>query len=150
MTLRKLLTMTIIGALAWVSVSLADDTTKSWLFVTHAGGFDFDGSTITLNDVVPDLTAFTDRPNRVVQDLALDDFLGLWADGAANAFADDPPNAVLSIEGRMGEPVILELSNPVRTGSGLSFDASVLSGTLGTSGGPVSLVVDGLGQTIPL
>lgn len=38
----------------------------------------------------------------------------------------------------------------ISASEGLSFDASLLSCALGDSGGSMSMVVDGLGQSIPL
>ena len=150
MKLRRCAAVFVVVALAWASASMAEDRPASWLLVTNAQSFDFDGRKIILKGVSPDVVAFTDRPNRVVRDIAPSEFIKIWKDGQSEAFANDPPNAVLSVEGRLANPVILELSNPVLTGDALTFDASVLSGTLPTNGGSVSMVVDSLGQSIPL
>ena len=111
------------------------------LFVATADGFDHDGATLTLKDVAKNVVMFSDRPDRLAATITLGEFLGHWDEGA-DSYETDPPNVVLSVEGRMGEPVVMELSRPVTEGGKLRFTAKTLYGDLPETGGPISLVFD--------
>ena len=74
--------------------------------------------TVTLRDVMPYVTYFSDRPERYANSMPLSDFLMLWHDKGAAGFQVDSPNVDLyGIQMKIltsDRPVnfILELSNP--------------------------------------
>jgi hypothetical protein len=65
------------------------------LYVVSAGSGSVEGDTPTL-DAVPSVLWFTDQPDRWAGQIEPADLEALWAEGQ-DGFADDPPNAVLSI-----------------------------------------------------
>ncbi|RBW54995.1 hypothetical protein DS906_15880 [Ruegeria sp. A3M17] len=101
-----------------------------------------DGTTISLSGFDADIGWFTDRPERKTGSISLELFLESWVSGNDN-FANDPPNAVLTIEGEIRHPIVAELSKPRREGATVTFKIMVLSGTLPTQGGNLSIVFDG-------
>ena len=93
----------------------ASPAPPSWLYVQHAdsGTFTREGDrwTLTLNDVHPNVAAFTDRPDRqaTVEDPAT--FFGAWME----RFAADPPNVAVVLGGQPSESdvFVVTLSDPV-------------------------------------
>jgi hypothetical protein len=67
------------------------------LFVQNALSGSFDGTTLTLTGVGPTIF-FSDRPYRVAGHVRTAEFIGHWDKGSDN-FAENPPNATLSIFG---------------------------------------------------
>jgi len=63
----------------------------TFLFVLSGTSGSVDGDTLTLEGV-PTIVTFSDRPERIAVDVPLDAL-----SDAGDAFADDPPNAVLSV-----------------------------------------------------
>ena len=111
----------------------------SYLFVLNGGAFSFDGSTLTLENVEPELTWFTDSPAHeagITGTHALDK---LW-DSEGAPFVERPPNAALIFEG--GKPAIVELLKIDDQGDVISFNVKVLAGEVPASGGWCSLVID--------
>lgn len=88
---------------------------------------------LTLQDVSPRTTYFSDRPNRVVGQFINTEFLAKWNQGKDN-FKQNPPNAVLSaaIHNQADQDqfvnVVVELSNPVYSNAkhSLTYDAKLL------------------------
>jgi hypothetical protein len=68
------------------------------LFVQNALSGRFDGKTLTLTGVGPTIF-FSDRPYRVAGQVRTAEFIGHWDKGSDN-FAENPPNATLSVFGR--------------------------------------------------
>ena len=75
-------------------------------------------------------------------------FVDKWAVGD-DSFADDPPNAVLSIH---HEPVpmdiVVVLRNPRYEGNGLVYDAEVLDGEKEAEGTAAALFIDVIGRPL--
>jgi hypothetical protein len=121
------------------------------LFVQTAGGLTSDGNgQITLEGVSPSTLYFADRPQREVGHMATSRFVDLWGEGD-NSFATDPPNAVLSFAepaDRTPEEVVVTIRDPRADGNSLSYQVSVLDGTLPTSTGPVALFIDPFGRPL--
>ena len=111
----------------------------SFLFVQEASAATFDGTTLTLTDPKPAVTAFADRPNRIVEDVELTRFVTGWSKGA-DSFQDDPPNAALITEG--AAPVIVELNKLRQSDDGLQYDVTVLSGDMQNKMDGITLVID--------
>ena len=116
---------------------VADEGT--FLFVLSGTSGSVDGDTLTLEGV-PTIVTFSDRPERIAVDVPLDAL-----SAARDAFADDPPNAVLSVLTDEGiTNVVLELTSATFGGSTASFGYDILAGDPPEGDfGPASLFVDG-------
>jgi len=74
------------------------------------------------------------------------DFVAHWGEGD-DSFADDPPNAVLSlIEDDAINDVVVVLREPVLSNGDLSYAVEVTEGELTATSGPASLFIDMLGR----
>jgi hypothetical protein len=112
------------------------------LFVQTAHGVSFAGGQLTLRRVSPTTLFFSDRPKRITGHVLTRRFLADWGKGD-NSFAQDPPNATLSVLGRHAvEDAVLELSRPRLQGDDLVYDARILAGNPPERGGPASLFID--------
>ena len=118
-------------------------TEPAYLFVQTAQGVESSDGSVTLKGVSPSTIYFSDRPKRVAGLGRTADFLKMWGEGK-DSFADDPPNATLSIfEGDEAvSDVVLALSNPKMSGPDLTYEVEVLEGKLPQTGGPASLFID--------
>jgi len=123
-----------------------NEVAVSLLFVQNARGltYDADRGTLTLEDISPVVTFFSDRPHRIAGHVLLPGFLQAWAEGS-DSFREDPPNADLSIleQGKV-HSAVLELSAPQASQNQLTYKVKVLEGELPASGGVCSLFIDGL------
>ena len=121
------------------------DTQMELLFVQNAAAVVFENGTLTLKGVSPSVIFFSDRPKRVAGHVALPGFLDAWDEGK-DSFAEDPPNAALSIVGDgTVTSVIVEIANPQLQGDDLSYEiVQTLEGELPATGGISSLFIDGL------
>ena len=117
------------------------------LFVQEAEGVTFEGDTLTLVGVRPQVLFFTDRPQRVAGYLAFDEFLAEVSTGP-DSFAADPPNATLvSLEGDECVDVVLELvDEPVLTDGNLVFNVSIIEGLPPGAAGRSALFIDTIGR----
>ena len=117
------------------------------LFVQEAEGVTFEGDTLTLVGVRPQVLFFTDRPQRVAGYLAFDEFLAEVSAGA-DSFADDPPNATLVVlEGDEFEDVVLELvEEPMLADGNLAFKVSIIEGLPPDAAGRSALFIDTIGR----
>ncbi len=115
------------------------------LFVQNAEAVVYENGTLTLKGVSPSVIFFSDRPKRVAGHVALPGFLDAWDEGK-DSFAEDPPNAALSIVGDgIVTSVVVEIANPQLQGDELSYDiVQVLEGELPATGGTSSLFIDDL------
>ena len=122
----------------------------SALFVQTAHSVEHVDGRIVMRAVTPSTLYFSDRPQRVVGHLATDEFIGFWDDGE-DSFAQDPPNAVLAFIGQgdsVPEEVVIEINDPVLTGSDLSYSAIELDGNLPAKAGACSLFIDPFGRPL--
>jgi hypothetical protein len=122
----------------------------SALFVQTAHGAETAGGRIVLKNVSPSTLYFSDRPQRVVGHLHTSEFVGIWDDGE-NSFAEDPPNAVLAFVAQgdsVPSDVIVEIEDPILTGTDLSYAANVLEGTLPTRADACTLFIDPFGAPL--
>ena len=117
------------------------------LFVQEAEGVTFEGDTLTLVGVRPQVLFFTDRPQRVAGYLAFDEFLAEVSAGA-DSFADDPPNATLVVlEGDEFVDVVLELvEEPVLADGNLTFKVNIIEGMPPDVAGRSALFIDTIGR----
>jgi hypothetical protein len=139
------LPIAILVAVVPVSAQPNPATEVELLFVQNAEEVVFENRTLTLKGISPAVIFFSDRPQRVAGHVALPGFLKAWDEGK-DSFADDPPNATLSIVGEgQVTSVIVEIANPQLQGDELSYQVvQILEGELPANGGTSSLFIDGL------
>ncbi len=113
------------------------------MFVQNSKSVTFDKNTMTLKDVSPSTTFFSDRPERIAGHIPTTHFLKIWEEGQ-DSFKEDPPNANLSILGEKegATNVVVELSNPRIKGKDFIYDVRILEGTPPKVGGISSLFID--------
>jgi hypothetical protein len=118
------------------------------LFAQSAAGMSYENGRLTLNGIAPTTLMFSDRPQRVTGHVPTEEFLDSWGDGD-NSFADDPPNAVLSIfsEDDVNDVVVV-LQNPALDAGSLSYQVEILDGEMPVSGGASSLFIDMIGRPL--
>ncbi|MFN7151412.1 MAG: hypothetical protein ACK4V6_18285, partial [Microthrixaceae bacterium] len=102
-----------------------------WLFTETATGGTFttdaDGThTLTLNGIDPEVTAFTDRPDRDTAIVSTEMFVRSWP----SIFEDSAPNAVLVEHEPTGasDSFVLTLTDPKLDGTTLTFTAEIVDG----------------------
>ncbi|MCU0788214.1 MAG: glycine zipper family protein [Verrucomicrobia bacterium] len=118
----------------------------SLLFVQSARGLAYNQTkgTLTLENVSPVVTFFSDRPHRIAGHVLLEGFLQAWAEGS-DSFQKDPPNVEVSILEPDGiRSAVVELSDPKADANQLTYNVKVLEGELPATGGACSLFIDGL------
>jgi len=106
-----------------------------------------DGKKLTLKGLSPTTLFFSDRPVRIAGHYRTDEYLDFWKKGP-DSFLKDPPNATLSVfekgKDEMSD-VVVTLRNPQVSGNEITYDVTVISGTLPKGGGPASLFIDIIG-----
>jgi len=125
------------------SPTLADPLADaSWLFIQTGPTGEFDGTTLTLNDVNPSVTMFTDRPARAARTVTVAEFVEAWSKGS-ESFKSDPPNAGVTgiVDGKL-QTATVELTDPAIDGTSLSYKVKVLEGELPKSASAVSIFID--------
>jgi len=113
---------------------------ESFLFVQNTESGSFKDGRLTFDGHAP-VIFFADRPYRVSGHTTLAHFIDTWMEGA-DSFAQDPPNAVLSILGEDVESFVVELSDPQLNSSGVSYAAKVEKGTVPAKFKEASLFID--------
>lgn len=114
---------------------------EQFLFVQNASSGQYDGQLLKLNQVAPTIF-FADRPYRVFGHVDPDAFIEAWTRGP-NSFAQDPPNAILSLLGEgQTHSFEVELMDPKFTGGDLTYRVKVESGTIPASFKSASLFID--------
>jgi len=116
-------------------------STNPRLFVLNSEAGSQVGDRLVLQGVSPYVVFFEDRPGRTAGRQPTADFIASWA---AFGFAQDPPNAALQIG---PETIVYELTEPVYTGSALSFRVAVAPGQSQAPAafGPAALFIDDAG-----
>ena len=157
--MKCLRSLAIFGAVALVSLTIgkivfaADaKTAKSpppksvqALFVQSAGGLNYADGKLVLKNVEPLTICFSDRPERLAGHMPTADFVPMWSKGQ-NSFLKDPPNATLSIlQGRDVSSTVVTLRNPQISGSDLTYDVTILEGTIPPQAEACSLFIDIIG-----
>jgi hypothetical protein len=133
-----------------VEVPAAAPMMAQLLFVQNAAGVEIGaaGKTLTLKNFSPTTLFFSDRPVRIAGHYRTDEYLQFWKAGP-DSFLKDPPNATLSVFEKGKDEladVVVTLRNPRVSGNDLTYDITVISGTLPKPGmGPASLFIDIIG-----
>ena len=131
--------------------AIAQEKSVQYLFVQNAHAMSSKGDKLTLHGIGPTTLYFSDRPDRIAGHGTTDELVRTWSAGE-DSFAANPPNATLSILGDGAgdfEDVVVELSEPVLSGSELTYTVKVIGdGTLPASGGPSSLFIDIIGRPL--
>ena len=127
----------------------AEDDACEMLFVQNATGMSFDGKQLTLKDAGKNLIWFCDRPVRSAGHLTREAFMQLVSEGENN-FAENPPNAAVSIFGDKDDDVasvvVTLQEKPVLVGNDLVYGIKVVDGKLPASGGAVTMFIDPIGR----
>lgn len=114
------------------------------LFVVNSSGATLKDGKLTMTGVAQNSIVFADRPVRAAGHVTTAQFIMQWDEGADN-FIKDPPNATISVLGGDGskvEDAVVTLRSPKLAGGALTFDVSVLEGSLSGSSGPAALFID--------
>jgi hypothetical protein len=122
----------------------AKDAMIPSLAVINSRGAALQGNVLTMNGVSPNSIVFADRPFRAAGHVLTKHFLREWDEGS-DSFAKDPPNATISVLGADGDSVedaVVVLKAPKLEGDTLTFQVSVLEGSLSKATGPASLFID--------
>jgi hypothetical protein len=133
-----------------VEAPAAAPTMAQLLFVQNAAGVEIGagGKTLTLKNFSPTTLFFSDRPVRIAGHYRTDEYLQFWKAGP-DSFLKDPPNATLSVFQKGKDElsdVVVTLRNPRVSGNDITYDITVISGTLPPAGaGPASLFIDIIG-----
>jgi hypothetical protein len=114
------------------------------LFVVNSAGATLEGSKLTMTGVAVNSIAFADRPVRAAGHVTTEQFIMQWDEGADN-FIKDPPNGTISVLGGDGSKVddaVVTLRSPKLEAGTLTFDVTVLEGSLSGADGPAALFID--------
>jgi hypothetical protein len=114
------------------------------LFVVNSAGAKLEGDKLTMTGVAANSIVFADRPVRAAGHVTTEQFIMQWDEGADN-FIKDPPNGTISVLGGDGskvEDAVVTLRSPKLEAGNLTFEVSVLEGSLSGSNGPAALFID--------
>jgi len=127
----------------------AQGTTEvEFLFVQNASAVSLSGGVLTLRNVAADTLWFSDRPERLTGRITTEKITDDWGTGDDN-FADNPPNAVLSI---LQEPepvdIVVVLGSPELVGNDLVYPVEVTDGSPEIEGAASALFIDIVGRPL--
>jgi hypothetical protein len=114
------------------------------LAVLNSRGATLEGGKLTLVGVAPNTIVFSDRPARMAGHVNTAHFISQWDEGR-DSFAKDPPNATISVldaDGTTVDDAVVVLKSPKIEGENLTFDVSVLEGSLVGAKGSAALFID--------
>ncbi len=116
------------------------------LYAQTAGGMAYEDGRLTLDGIGATTLYFSDRPQRITGHIPTEEFFDTWGEGD-DSFADDPPNAVLSIfsEDEVNDVVVV-LKDPALDGDQMSYQVDILDGEMPANGGASSLFIDMIGR----
>ena len=132
-----------IVAVIAVALALDDSNEPRYLTVVNGTSGSIDGDTLML-EVVSSVVYFGDRPSRIAGHVDAATYIEAWTEGD-DSFAEDPPNAVLSVLGEdTANDVVIELTSIEGDDAGaLTFGIIVIDGVLPQGAfGPAALFVD--------
>jgi hypothetical protein len=153
-TRRNFIATTALLAMAALLISilsLAQDKEDKvqLMFVQTAEDLKADDETLRLVNVGKQTLYFSDRPKRIAGHLTMQAYMDEWKAGEGpDNFADDPPNATLSVyESGNAENTltVVEISHPVIDGNDLIYQYKLIEGTMPKAGGATALFIDWIG-----
>jgi hypothetical protein len=119
-----------------------------YLFVQGAETASLADGVLRMGTVNAATIFFSDRPVRDAGHLPTEDLVANWGEGE-DSFADDPPNATLSIlSGPEPQEIVIVLTAPRLEDGDLVYDVEVLEGNETASGGACSLFIDVIGRPL--
>jgi hypothetical protein len=121
------------------------------LIVMNSAGATLEGGTLTLKGVATNSIVFADRPVRSAGHALTTTLLDEWNPNYPDSFYADPPNATVSAFGDTEDKVydaVVTLTNPKMEGSDLTFDVTVLEGSLTGATGPAAVFIDIIGRPL--
>ena len=136
---------------AQTTASPQSATKLQLMFVQTAQDIKVDPTTKTfqLVNVSPQTLYFADRPERVAGNIPMAVYMDTWKGGAGtDNFANDPPNATLSINepgNKKNTLVVVEISKPIIQGKDLIYSYKLIQGTMPKAGGETALFIDWYG-----
>lgn len=137
-------------SLCVLSPTIAQDKTAKveLLYVQNSHDVSVEKNRLTLQKIGGTTIYFSDRPERVAGHMTTTDFVAEWGRGE-NSFADNPPNANLSIfhENEIIN-VVITLKNPRLVGEDLIYDIDTLQGDIQGISGQSSLFIDPAGRPL--
>jgi len=116
------------------------------LIVINSRGAALQDGKLTLTGVMPTSIVFADRPVRAAGHTPTAHLVKEWA--PEETFADDPPNATISVftkEGNAVRDAVVVLKSAALEGDRLTFDVDVLEGALTGGDGAAALFIDRFG-----
>jgi hypothetical protein len=150
--MNKKIILLVVAALALCLFATAQAEEKSemaeLLFVQNSHDVSLEKGRLTLKKIGSTTIFFTDRPQRTAGHMTTKDFVDDWGVGE-NSFADNPPNASLSIFGQDEiVDIVVTLKNPRFEGDNLIYDIAVLEEDVGPISGESSLFIDPIGRPL--
>jgi len=145
--MKSFLIIVVLSATLTLSAQ-AEEESCDMLFVQDAKSMVFDGSLLTLKEANPNIIFFCDRPVRTAGHMTRDAFMSLVTEGE-NSFADNPPNAAVSIvsaKGEVTEAVVTLSKRPAVSGNDMVFPIKVIDGELPNAGETVIMFIDPIGR----
>ena len=119
------------------------------MFVQTADDLKADDKTLRLINIGKQTLYFSDRPVRIAGHMTMPAYLDEWKAGAGpDNFANDPPNATLSVYepgSKENALAVVEISHPVVEGNDLVYNYKVLEGPMPKAGGATALFIDWIG-----
>ena len=147
--MRKLVIAIFAGVLASVTSAQADTPKAQLMFVQVADDMKADATTVRLVGVAQQTVYFSDRPVRMAGHLSMAAYLDEWkATEGPDNFANDPPNATLSVyePGQSANSLVtVIISHPVVDGRDLIYNYKIIEGAMPKNGGAASLFIDWIG-----
>jgi hypothetical protein len=144
----KSMFVTVLILATLISSAVAQEEACDMLFVQDAKAMTFEGSRLTLKEANPNIIFFCDRPVRTAGHMDRNAFMKLVTEGE-NSFADNPPNAAVSIidaKGEVTEVVVTLSKRPLVSGNDMVFPIKVLEGELPNAGETVIMFIDPIGR----
>jgi hypothetical protein len=123
--------------------------TAQLMFVQTADDLKADNKTLRLVNVGQQTLYFSDRPVRIAGHMTMPAYLDEWKAGAGpDNFANDPPNATLSVYepgGKENALAVVEISHPVVEGNDIVYNYKLIEGPMPKAGGATALFIDWIG-----
>ena len=137
------------SSLSLAETKKAEKEKPQLMFVQTAEDLKADDKTLRLVNIGQQTLYFSDRPVRIAGHLSMPAYLDEWKAGAGpDNFANDPPNATLSVyEGGQAENTlaVVEISHPVIEGKDLVYKYKLIEGTMPKADGATALFIDWIG-----